>query len=456
MLCSLAFWQKIKLCGARHAIIFQSDTLLLNGELDEFLQYDYVGAPWHIKWMGMLEVGNGGLSLRNVDTMLDICTYCPRLEYMTNEDIYFCYWCIIREFKIAPIDVAKKFAVETVYYESPCGLHKPHIDKFPNRSSYSQMLVKYSKKELKESENNLKKSTMMQIRLRFFSSFCDGDTCKMHYEKDFESELLDYYGPDKKLYITNEDDYTHAVILNTAMPQLKPDIPKENVIGLAFEPLYFLVLTDEFIEYAKKNISQYFIGDKKHLPDPFIEGCAYMWHTVPLKNLPEKNRLMSIMISEKGFAPGHKYRYDLVNTILHNGLPIDVYGRGCVNFRKKMNKNIDPRLKGEFTDKEPYENYFFHICIENFQSNEYFSEKILNPLLCSTTPIYLGCHNIKKYFDNEVICLTGDLTTDMNLLVNILKEPRKYYQRPVIEKIKETTNFLRNVNKVFNLQNDSN
>jgi len=452
LLCSQDFWKKIKSCGAKHALIFQSDTLLLKNDLDEFLHYDYVGAPWHIKWMGMLEVGNGGLSLRNVDTMLDISKYCPRLQYQKNEDVYFCYWCIMREFKIAPPDVAKKFAVETVYYDSPCGLHKPHLDKFPNREAYSQML-KYSKKELKELEEpkepiNLKKGTTAPVRIRFFSSFCDGEVCKSHYETDFESELLDYYGPDKKIYITNDDDYTHAVIMNTAMPILKTDILKENIIGLAFEPIYFLGITAEFVEYAKKYISRYFIGDKKNLPNPFVEHTAYMWHTVPLKVEPVKNRLISIMISEKGFAPGHKYRYELVNAILQSNLPIDIYGRGCANFQ---NLQGNPRLKGEFNDKEPYEDYHFHICIENFQCNEYFSEKIINPLLCCSMPIYLGCNNIKNYFDEEVICLTGDLSKDMSLLVDIVKEPMKYYKKIDVEKIKDKTNFLRNVSKIFAL-----
>lgn len=449
LLCSQDFWKKIKSCGAKHSLIFQTDTLLLKKNIDDFLHYDYVGSPWHIKWMGMLEVGNGGLSLRNVDKMLDITKYCPRLQYMKNEDVYFCYWCIMREFKIAPVDVAKKFAVETVYYDSPCGLHKPHLDKFPSRAVYTQML-KYDKKEIEETDS-LKKGTEEKIRLRFFSSFCDGEVCKSHYETDFECELLDYYGPDKRLYITNDEDYTHAVIMNTAMPILKTDIPKENIIGLAFEPIYFLGITGEFVEYAKKYISRYFIGDKKNLPSPFVEHAAYMWHTIPLKVNPVKNKLISIMISEKGFAPGHKYRHELVNAILQSNLPIDIYGRGCANFQ---NLCRDTRLKGEFNDKEPYERYNFHICIENFQCNEYFSEKIINPLLCSSMPIYLGCNNIKNYFDEEVICLEGDLAKDMALLEDIIKKPMKYYKKIDIDKIKNKTNFLRNVDKIFPLNGD--
>jgi len=456
LLCSQDFWKKIKSCGAKQSLIFQSDTLLFKSNLEDFLHYDYVGAPWQIKWMGMIEVGNGGLSLRNVDKMLHIAKYCPRLQYMKNEDVYFCYWCIMREFKVAPIDVAKKFAVETVYYDSPCGLHKPHIDKFGDRALYSKLFEKYItspkkiviKEELIE-PTNLKKSTA-SLRIRIFSNFCDSDSCKQAFESVFSAFKFDCYGKNKDIYITNEEDYTHAIIINTAMPTLKSDLPKKNVIGFAYEPIYYLGLNNNFVEYAKKYINKYFIGDKFNLPQPFLEGFSYMWHIKPLINEPIKTKLMSIMISEKTDAPGHKYRYDLVNAILQTDLPIDIYGRGCKNFIK-----ADTRLKGEFSEMELYENFFFHISIENYQCSHYFSEKILNPLYCSTMPIYLGCKNITSYFpSNNIICLTGDVINDMKLLTDILNEPMKYYKKLDIEEVEKSANFFRNINTLFELDDN--
>lgn len=461
LLCSQDFWKKIKSCGAKQSLIFQSDTLLLKNNIDDFLHYDYVGAPWHIKWMGMLEVGNGGLSLRNVDKMLDITKYCPRLQYMKNEDVYFCYWCIMREFKVAPVDVAKKFAVESVYYDSPCGLHKPHIDKFGNRALYSKLFDKYIKSELKETQNNLideelkgdlKKGTNItaEVRIKIFSNFCDENTSKKIFENIFSASKLDYYGPNKNVYITNEDDYTHAIIINTAMPILKKDLPKKNVIGFAYEPIYYLGLNNDFVEYAKKNINKYFIGDKFNLPSPFFEGFSYMWHITPLPKEPTKTKLMSIMISEKTDAPGHKYRYELVSAILQRDLPIDIYGRGCKKFSMS-----DVRLKGEFSEIEPYENYYFHISIENYQCNHYFSEKIIDPLYCSTMPIYLGCKNITSYFpNNNIISLTGDVNNDIKMLMDILNEPMKHYKKPDIEEVEKSTNFFRNMNALFELDSD--
>ena len=100
------------------------------------------------------------------------------------------------------------------------------------------------------------------MRIKFFSSFCDSLTCKYHYERVCQVTLLDNYGPDKALYITTEDDYTHAIILNTAMPVLK-NIGKANVLGLAFEPPPFLQLTPAFIQYAQTYIGKYFIDQSK-------------------------------------------------------------------------------------------------------------------------------------------------------------------------------------------------
>lgn len=272
--------------------------------------------------------------------------------------------------------------------------------------------------------------------------FCDFDTsknCKEKYEKISFLHMIDYYGKDKKIYITDKENYTHAIILNTIMPKLT--ISKENVIGLAYEPIPFLNLTNEFIEYAKKHIGKYFIGDKKKLPDPFIEGNAYMWYSIPSIIMKDKTKLMSIILSQKRFAPGHNYRHLLVEKIIQNNLPIDIYGLGSNLYKY-------PSVKGIFKEFEPYANYYYSICIENFQSNHYFSEKIINPLLCNCSPIYLGCHNIDKYFNN-IIKLTGNLENDILILINILKNPTIYYNTSYNKKNINTVNLIENIENLY-------
>lgn len=265
--------------------------------------------------------------------------------------------------------------------------------------------------------------------IKFFSSFCDSESPIEAYIRIHE--LYNDPNFNKTYKFTSDEDYTHVIIMNTAMPEL--NIPKNNVIGIAFEPPQFLKLTQNFLEYANKYISKYYIGDNTGLPMPFINSYSYMYHSTPLKYIPEKNKLMSIMISNKTIAPGHIYRHIIVENILKFNLPIDIYGRGCVYY-DKLN---DDRIKGEFTGNEIYENYIFHIAIENFQTNDYFSEKIVNSLLCHTCPIYFGAKNINNYFNN-IIKLTGDINKDITLLINICNNPNKYIYNIDIKKIKET------------------
>jgi len=281
--------------------------------------------------------------------------------------------------------------------------------------------------------------------IRFFSSFCDSNECKKAYERMCETHKMSNYGADKSLYITANDDYTHVIILNTAMPEIKVDIPKSNVIGFSLEPHAFLELTDQFLEYASKYISKYYIGEKKTLLDPFIQGQGYLWYNTPLVTMPStKPNLISIAISKKSFAPGHKYRHSLVKTILRTRLPIDIYGTGCQKYRIR-----DSRLKGKFTEQEPYESYQFHICIENFREGHYFSEKITNALLCETTPIYWGSTHIHDYFPNMVYDLTGNLTRDLSFLFEIVKNPSKFRKSIDSSLVKSKINLLENINHVF-------
>lgn len=285
-----------------------------------------------------------------------------------------------------------------------------------------------------------------KYRIKVFCSFGDSSQCKGIYERLGETHKMLNYGPDKDIYITNGEDYTHAIIMNVMCPNLT--IPKENVIGVAFEPTPFLEsgFTNEFVAYAQKHIGRYYIGDTAGLPAPFVSGYCYQWHITPPVKPLWKDRLMSIMVSDKKQAPGHQYRHALVKAILESDLNIDIYGRGCKMY-KTMSSQFDNRLRGEFTDDEPYEHYHFHICIENFSLPDYTSEKYTNSVLWSTTPIYWGAKN--ALFPEHTIRLSGDITRDIALLRDILYNPTQYKREFDQEAVRSRLNILKNLDSVF-------
>lgn len=73
---------------AEWLLVFQTDSILCANSrltLDDFLEYDWVGAPWRTD---SVWGGNGGLSLRRVSTMIDVLRHQVREENTEPEDVW--------------------------------------------------------------------------------------------------------------------------------------------------------------------------------------------------------------------------------------------------------------------------------------------------------------------------------------------------------------------------------
>lgn len=115
LLTSKSFWEKIE---EENILIFQEDSRLLRKGIEEFYQWDYVGASWNFAPY----VGNGGLSFRHKSAMIEICEAISWTGEL-NEDIYFSYGCQMLNLKLAPVGVANKFSVETQFHLGAMGYH---------------------------------------------------------------------------------------------------------------------------------------------------------------------------------------------------------------------------------------------------------------------------------------------------------------------------------------------
>jgi hypothetical protein len=119
-LTSLAFWESIK---EENILIIQNDSELLRHGLEEFYQWDYVGAPWTFQEHG----GNGGLSFRKKSAMIDCIKNVPYIGNV-NEDIYFSNALKHLGKKLAPREVCSKFSCEAILKLGTLGAHA--IDKW--------------------------------------------------------------------------------------------------------------------------------------------------------------------------------------------------------------------------------------------------------------------------------------------------------------------------------------
>ncbi|HEY9038818.1 MAG TPA: glycosyltransferase family 10 [Roseovarius sp.] len=104
-----------------------------------------------------------------------------------------------------------------------------------------------------------------------------------------------------------------------------------------------------------------------------------------------KTRMTSLIASSKRSQEGHVLRHEIVRWAAEEGLDLDVMGRGYKPFGAKA-EGLAP--------------YRYSVVIENVREPNYFTEKLVDAILCQTVPIYWGCPNIGDFFDTSamIIC----------------------------------------------------
>lgn len=95
---------------------------------------------------------------------------------------------------------------------------------------------------------------------------------------------------------------------------------------------------------------------------------------------------ISLIASNKKKTKGHKLRHVLIERIRSLKIQIDVLGRGYQPYEQ---------------DHEGLLPYRYSVVIENAQEDNYFTEKVIDCLICRTVPIYWGCRDISTYFDTS-------------------------------------------------------
>lgn len=129
------FWWHLR---EEHVFVFQTDCILFRRGIDDWLDYDYVGANYfHPDHMSPVCGGiQGGLSLRKRSVMLECLDKvswrtiqyhrthhgCEPLECF-HEDIYFTHACEILEKELPDVANRKCFSIEAEYWDRPFGHH---------------------------------------------------------------------------------------------------------------------------------------------------------------------------------------------------------------------------------------------------------------------------------------------------------------------------------------------
>jgi hypothetical protein len=122
LLYSKFFWN---LFVGEKILIYQEDSCIFNNNISDFLDYDYIGAPWLTNYeTNTYHVGNGGLSLRSKSIMLQII---DKFKGYSPEDLFFTKNMLDHNIgKLADYETAKRFSIENIYYDGKDGPFAGH------------------------------------------------------------------------------------------------------------------------------------------------------------------------------------------------------------------------------------------------------------------------------------------------------------------------------------------
>lgn len=173
------------------------------------------------------------------------------------------------------------------------------------------------------------------------------------------------------------------------------------------------------------------------------------------KKEENKNKLTCVT-TDLYFLEGHKLRLDFLPYLdkylpQYNIQPL-IYGRKKTGLYDKLN------LKNYLGDIEKRDDilfpYYYHFMAENTREKNYFTEKILDPILSETLCFYWGCPNIKNYL-HEKSFINIDLEKPKESLEIIIKSIKNNEYEKRLKYIKESKKkILYELNPITLIQNN--
>ena len=133
------------------------------------------------------------------------------------------------------------------------------------------------------------------------------------------------------------------------------------------------------------------------------------WIYPEKQNLYKKNKVISIIASNKKDTDGQRLRHEIIESY-RDKTNIDIFGgltSGNIGYKPIIDKS------------EGLSDYAFSIVIENSKSNFYFTEKLIDCFVTGTIPIYWGCNRVENFFDKRGFFTFEKIEDLENILPNL-------------------------------------
>lgn len=149
----------------------------------------------------------------------------------------------------------------------------------------------------------------------------------------------------------------------------------------------------------------------------------------------KKHKILSAVTSELYALDGHKRRLQFIYYLDKKiGKGFDLFGRRYTG----EFFNLINAYRGEIADKfDALIGYEYHLACENSFTRNYFTEKIVDPIISETLCFYDGCVNINEFIDERAFIKidVNNIERSMDTIIQAINDANEYTKR--IKYIKE-------------------
>jgi hypothetical protein len=203
--------------------------------------------------------------------------------------------------------------------------------------------------------------------------------------------------------------FDYWVVCEGVLRDATTEVPPGNVILVTWEPPggvrphYRQQYVDQFacVVTCHRDIRHDCVHYQQQ-GHPWFVGKDY--DTLHVEAAPDKDRLLSVVTSDKGHTEGHRQRLALARAVVDGVRGAELWGRGFQPFGDKW---------------EVLAPYRYSLAIENLVLDDWTTEKLGDCFLARTHPFYVGCPNITRYYpEDAVTVLPAD---DVQAAVDIIR-----------------------------------